>query len=67
MSLAERKYMKPLDEMILTASDSQLKKFQELDLKTQMKSSSFYDVFSKSDTRSILTSSTSTIKKKKDR
>ena len=67
MSLAERKYMKHLDEMILNASDNQLKKFQELDLKTQMKGSSFYDVFSKSDARSILTSSTSTIKKKKDR
>ena len=67
MSLAERKYMNQLDEMILNASDSQLKKFQELDLKTQMNGSSFYDVFSKSDTRSILTSSTSTIKKKKDR
>ena len=67
MSLAERKYMKQLDEMILNASDSQLKKFQELDLKTQMKGSSFYDVFSKSDAKSILTSSTSTIKKKKDR
>ncbi len=66
MSLAERKYMKQLDEMILNASDSQLKKFQELDLKTQMKGSSFYDVFSKSDAKSILTSSTS-IKKKKDR
>jgi len=67
MSLAERKYMKQLDEMILNASDNQLKKFQELDLKTQMNGSSFYDVFSKSDARSILTSSTSTIKKKKDR
>ncbi len=67
MSLAERKYMKQLDEMILNASDSQLKKFQELDLKTQMKGSSFYDVFSKSNARSILTSSTSTIKKKKGR
>ncbi len=67
MSLAERKYMKQLDEMILNASASQLKKFQELDLKTQMNGSSFYDVFSKSDAKSILTSSTSTIKKKKDR
>jgi len=67
MSLAERKYMKQLDEMILNASYNQLKKFQELDLKTQMNGSSFYDVFSKSDARSILTSSTSTIKKKKDR
>ena len=67
MSLAERKYMKQLDEMILNASDNQLEKFQELDLKTQMNGSSFYDVFSKSDTRSILTFSTSTIKKKKDR
>ncbi len=67
MSLAERKYMKHLDEMILNASDNKLKKIQELDLKTQMKGSSFYDVFSKSDTKSILTSSTSTIKKKKNR
>lgn len=66
MSLAERKYMKHLDEMILNASDRQLKKFQELDLKTQMKGSSFYDVFSKSDTNSVLTSSASAIKKKKD-
>ncbi len=59
--------MKQLDELILNASGNQLKKFQELDLKTQMKGSSFYDVFSKSDAKSILTSSTSTIKKKKDR
>ena len=37
MSLAERKFMKELDEMILNASDAQLKKFQELDICTQLK------------------------------
>ena len=47
MSLAERKFMKALDELILNASESELKKIQEIDMKTQMDGSSFYDVFSK--------------------
>ncbi|MFB5610608.1 MAG: hypothetical protein ACE5R3_07845 [Nitrosopumilaceae archaeon] len=64
MSLAERKFMKALDEMILTASESELKKIQELDVQTQMDGSNFYDVFSKHDKKSTLTSKTPSIKKK---
>ena len=65
MSLAERKFMKELDEMILNVSESELKKLQELDLKTQMDGSSFYDVFSKHDKKSRLTSKAPSIEKKK--
>jgi len=65
MSLAERKFMKELDEMILNASESQLKKIQELDIKTQMDGSNFYDVFSKNDKKSTLTSKVPSIKKKR--
>jgi len=65
MSLAERKFMKELDEMILTASEPQLKKIQELDIKTQMDGSNFYDVFSKNDKKSILMSKAPSIKKKR--
>ncbi len=65
MSLAERKFMKELDEMILNASEPQLKKIQELDIKTQMDGSNFYDVFSKNDIKSTLTSKVPSIKKKR--
>ena len=65
MSLAERKFMKELDEMILNATEPQLKKIQELDIKTQMDGSNFYDVFSKNDKKSTLTSKVPSIKKKK--
>ncbi|KKK52136.1 hypothetical protein LCGC14_3107950 [marine sediment metagenome] len=65
MSLAERKFMKDLDEMILNASESKLKKIQELDIKTQLDGSNFYDVFSKNDKKSTLTSKVPSIKKKK--
>ncbi len=65
MSLAERKFMKELDEMILNASESQLKKIQELDIKTQLDGSNFYDVFSKNDKKSTLTSKVPSIKKKR--
>ncbi len=65
MSLAERKFMKALDEMILNASESQLKKIQELDIETQMDGSNFYDVFSKHEKKSTLTSKTPSIKKKR--
>jgi len=65
MSLAERKFMKELDEMILNASKSQLKKIQELDIKTQMDGSNFYDVFSKNDKKLTLTSKVPSIKKKR--
>ncbi len=64
MSLAERKFMKELDEMILNASDAQLKKFQELDICTQLKGSNFYDVFSKYNKKSKLNLKTPSIKKK---
>ena len=63
MSLAERKFMKAIDEMILNASESQLKKIQELDIETQMDGSNFYDVFSKNDIKSTLTSKVPSIKK----
>ncbi len=65
MSLAERKFMKALDEMILNAPESQLKKIQELDIETQMDGSNFYDVFSKHDKKSTLTSKTLSIKKQR--
>ncbi|HET6517772.1 MAG TPA: hypothetical protein VFG25_06095 [Nitrosopumilaceae archaeon] len=64
MSLAERKFMKALDEMILNATESELQKIQELDVKTQMDGSNFYDVFSKNEKKSNLTSKTPSIKKK---
>jgi ferritin-like metal-binding protein YciE len=63
MSLAERKFMKALDEMILNATESELKKIQELDMNTQMNGSSFYDIFSKHK-KSTMTSKTPSIKKK---
>ena len=65
MLLAERKFMKEVDDMILNSSESQLKKFQELDLRTQLEGSNFYDVFSKNDKKSTLTSKVPSIKKKK--
>jgi hypothetical protein len=67
MTLAERKFMKELDNMILTASYSQLKNLQELDLRTQLDGSSFYDIFSKHNKKSALNSNTPSIKKKKDK
>ena len=57
--------MKALDEMILNASESQLKKIQELDIETQMDGSNFYDVFSKHDKKSTLTSKALSIKKQR--
>ena len=65
MTLAERKFMKELDNLILTASDSQLKKLQELDLRTQLEGSNFYDIFSKHNKKSTRNSSAPSIEKKK--
>lgn len=45
MNQAERKLLQKLDFMIMNASDEDLKKIQEIDLKTQMDGLSFYDVF----------------------
>ena len=65
MTLAERKFMKELDNLILTASDSQLKKLQELDLRTQLEGSNFYDIFSKHNKKSARNSNIPSIEKKK--
>ena len=63
MTLAERKFQKTLDEMILNASESELKAIQELDMQTQMDGSNFYDIVSKHK-KSALASKTQSIKKK---
>jgi len=65
MSLAERKFMKALDDMILNASESELKKIQELDLKTQLDGSNIYDLLSRHDKKSTLASNTPSIKKER--
>ncbi len=65
MSLAERKFMKALDEMILNASESELKKIQELDLKTQMDGSNIYDIISRHDKKSAMPSNNPPITKEK--
>lgn len=46
MSGIERQYQKDVDQMILDASPEELKKIQELDLKTQLLGNSFYDCLS---------------------
>jgi urate oxidase len=65
MTLAERKFMKELDNLILTGPDSKLKKLQELDLRTQLEGSNFYDIFSKHNNKSAISSNTPSIEKKK--
>ena len=65
MSLAERKFMKALDEVILNASESTLRKIQELDIKTQMSGSNFYDVFSKHGKKINISLENHSIKKKR--
>ena len=37
--------MTKLDQMIMDASDEELKKIQEIDIQTQLDGLSFYDVF----------------------
>jgi len=44
MSQAERKYAKEIDEKILNATGDELRRLQELDLKTQLRGDSFYEV-----------------------
>ena len=63
MTLAERKFQKALDEMILNATESELKQIQELDVATQMDGSNFYDIVSKHK-KSAMASKTQSIKKK---
>ena len=45
MSTVEREYIKSVDDAILNASGEDLKKLQELDLKTQLNVNSFYDAY----------------------
>ena len=45
MSQVEREYIKSVDDVILKASGKSLKKLQELDLKTQLHTNSFYDAY----------------------
>ncbi len=45
MSDAEREYIKSVDDEILTASVKNLKKLQQIDLKTQLMSNTFYDAY----------------------
>ncbi len=45
MSQVEREYIKSVDDAILHASGKELKKLQELDLKTQLLGNSFYDTY----------------------
>ncbi len=45
MNPNERKLLDKLDEIVMDASQEELKKIQELDLDTQLKGTSFYDVY----------------------
>ena len=45
MSPIERKRLEKLDDLVLNASSSELKKIQEIDHQTQMEGLSFYDVY----------------------
>ena len=45
MSNVEREYIKSVDNTILKASGKTLKKLQELDMKTQLNTNTFYDAF----------------------
>ena len=45
MTPAERELLKKLDQMVMNASDEELKKIQEIDLQTQLDGISFYDAF----------------------
>ena len=45
MSDAEQEFIKQLDDLVMNASGQTLKKFQELDRKTQLHTSTFYDAY----------------------
>lgn len=45
MTPSERELLEKLDQMIMNASDEELKKIQEVDIQTQLDGVSFYDVF----------------------
>ena len=48
MSDVERDFIKSVDKKILNASQEDLKKLQELDVKTQLEELTFYDAYVKS-------------------
>ena len=48
MSDVERDFIKSLDKKILSASQEDLKRLQELDVKTQLEEMTFYDAYAKS-------------------
>ena len=45
MTPAERELLEKLDQMIIDATNEELEKIQEIDIKTQMSGLSFYDAF----------------------
>ena len=45
MTPAERQLLEKLDNLVLTASEDELRKIQEIDIQTQMSGLSFYDAF----------------------
>ncbi|MBL7002390.1 MAG: hypothetical protein ISR80_06530 [Nitrosopumilus sp.] len=45
MTPQERKDLQKLDDLVLEASEGELKKIQEIDHQTQMEGLSFYDVY----------------------
>ena len=50
MTDVERDFIKSVDKKILNASQEDLKKLQELDVKNQLKEMTFYDAYVKSNT-----------------
>jgi hypothetical protein len=42
---SERQLLEKLDNLVLTASEDELRKIQEIDIQTQMNGMSFYDAF----------------------
>ncbi len=45
MNTSERELLEKLDNLVLTASEDELLKIQEIDIQTQLDGVSFYDVF----------------------
>lgn len=45
MNSYERKHLQKLDDLVLNASDDELKKIQEIDQQTQMEGVSLYHVY----------------------
>ena len=45
MNTEERKNLQKLDDLVLNASENELKKIQEIDHQTQLEGASLYDVY----------------------